>query len=77
MIVNIDKKIRNEKRKYDINWKAAKTLSALSSSRVDKYNYLIGKETLPSCASQIIQETKSTYSPPGKVFEKHMKTIKD
>ena len=32
---------------------------------------------LPSNQQQIIQQTKFTYSPLGKAFEKQMKTIKD
>ena len=32
---------------------------------------------LPSNQQQIIEETKSTYSPLGKVFEKQIKTIED
>ena len=39
--------IRDEKLQYDINRKAAK-LSALSSSKIDKYEYLTGEEILPS-----------------------------
>ena len=42
-----DDKIRDEKLQYDINREAAK-LSALSSEKVDKYEYLTGKEILPS-----------------------------
>ena len=41
-----DDKIRDEKLQYDINREAAK-LSALSSEKVDKYEYLTGKEILP------------------------------
>ena len=36
-----DERIRDEKLQYDINREAAKT-SALSSGKVDKYEYLIG-----------------------------------
>ena len=39
----IDKKIRHKKLKYDINRKAAK-ISALSSGKIDKYEYLTGEE---------------------------------
>ena len=35
-----DERIRDEKLQYDINREAAKT-SALSSGKVDKYEYLI------------------------------------
>ena len=42
-----DDQIRNEKLQYDINWEAAK-ISALSSVKIDKYEYLTGEEILPS-----------------------------
>ena len=49
-----DDKIRDEKLKYDVNREAAK-LSALSSNKIDKYEYLMGLEILPSSRSQIIE----------------------
>ena len=61
---------------YDINRQAAK-ISALSSGKIDKYEYLTGEEILPSNQQQIIEQTKFTYSPLGKAFEKQTKTIKD
>ena len=45
--MTIDKKIWDEKQQYDINREAAKTL-ALSSGKIDKYEYLTGEEILPS-----------------------------
>ena len=56
--------------------KAAK-ISALSSGKIDKYEYLTGEEILPSNQQQIIQQAKFTYSPLGKAFEKQIKTIED
>ena len=41
-----DGKIRDEKLQYDINREAAK-ISALSSRKVDKYEFLTGEEILP------------------------------
>ena len=41
----IDDKIRNEKLQHDINREAAK-LPALSSGKVNKYEYLTGEEVL-------------------------------
>ena len=38
--------IKDEKLQYDINREAAK-ISALSSSKIDKYEYLTGEEILP------------------------------
>ena len=54
--------------------RAAK-ISALSSGKIDKYEYLTGEEILPSNQQQIIQQAKFTYSPLGKAFEKLIKTI--
>ena len=41
-----DDKIRGEKLQHDIDKQAAKIL-ALSSGKIDKYEYLTGKELLP------------------------------
>ena len=72
----IDDQIRDEKLQYDINREAAK-ISALSSNKIGKYEYLTGEEILPSNQKQIIEQAKFTYSPLGKVFEKQIKTIQD
>ena len=61
---------------YDINRETAK-ISALSSGKFDKYEYLTGEEILPSNKQQIIEQAKFTYSPLGKAFEKQVKTIED
>ena len=45
--MTINDQIRDEKLQYDINRKAAE-ISALSSGKIDKYEYLTGKEILPS-----------------------------
>ena len=42
----IEDKIRDEKLQHDINRKAAK-ISALSSRKIDKYEYLTGREIVP------------------------------
>ena len=68
--------IRDEKLQYDIIREAAK-ISALSSDKIDKYEYLTGEELLPSTQQQIIEQVKFTYSPLGKAFEKQTKTIED
>ena len=72
----IDHQIRNEKLQYDLNREAAK-ISALSSGKIHKYEYLTGEDILPSNQQQIIEQAKFTYSPLGKAFEKQIKTIKD
>ena len=46
-LMTIEDKIRDEKLQYDINREAART-PALSSSKVDKYEYLTGQEILHS-----------------------------
>ena len=68
--------IKDEKLQYDINRDAAK-ISALSSGKIDKYEYLTGEEILPSNQQQIIQQAKFNYYPLGKAFEKQTKTIED
>ena len=72
----INDQIRDEKQQYDINRKADE-ISALSSAKIDQYEYLTGKEILPSNQQQIIEQAKFTYSPLGKAFEKQIKTIED
>ena len=71
--MTIDDQIRDEKLQYDINRKAA-IISALSSNKINKYEYLTGEEILPSNRQQIIEQAKFTYSPLEKAFEKQKKT---
>ena len=68
--------IRDEKLQYDINREAAK-ISALSSGKIHKYEYLTGEDILPSTQQQIIEQARFNYSPLGKAFEKQAKTIED
>ena len=49
----------------------------LSTSEIDKYEYLAGKEILLSDQKRIIEQAKFTYSPLGKAFEKRIKTIEN
>ena len=72
----IDNQIRYEKPQNDINREAAK-ISALSSGKSDKYEYLTGEKTLPSSQQQIIEQAKFTHSPWRKAFGKQIKTIED
>ena len=74
--MTIEDQIKDEKLQYDINREAAK-ISALSSGKIDKYEYLTGEEILPSNQQQIIQQAKFNYSPLGKALEKQRKTIED
>ena len=70
----IDDKIRDEILQYDISREAAK-ISALSSGKSDKYEYLIGQEILLSDQSRIIKQAEFTYSALGKAFEKQTKAV--
>ena len=74
--MTINNQIRVEKLKYDINRKAAE-ISALSSGKINKYEYLTGKEILPSNQQEILEQARLTYSPFGKAFVKQIKTIED
>ena len=74
--MTINDQIRDEKLHYDINRKAAE-IPALSSGKIDKYEYLTGKEILISNQQQIIEQVKFTYSSLGKAFEKQVKTTED
>ena len=74
--MTIDNQIKDEKLQCDINREAVK-ISALSSGKIDKYEYLTGEEILPSNQQQIIEQAKFTYSPLGKAFEKQIKAIED
>ena len=75
-IMTIEDQIIDEKLQYDITREAAK-IPALSSGKIDKYEYLTGEEILPSHEQQIIEQAKFTYSLLRKAFEKQTKTIKD
>ena len=68
--------IKLKMKSYNINREAAKT-SALSSGKLHKYEYLTGEDILPSNEPQIIEQTKFTYSPLEKAFDKQIKTIED
>ena len=55
-------KITDEKLQYRNNREAAE-ISALSSDKIDRYEYFTGEEILSSNRSQIIEQAKLTYSP--------------
>ena len=69
--MTINDQIRDEKIQYDINGKATK-ISALSSGKIHKYEYLTGEDILSSSQQQIIEQAKFTYSTLGKAFEKQI-----
>ena len=74
--MTINHQIRDEKLQYDLNRKAA-DISDLSLGKIGEYEYLTGKEILPSNQQQIIEQAKFTYFPLGKAFEKQAKSIED
>ena len=74
--MTINDQIKDEKLQYNINREAAK-ISALSSGKIHKCQYLTGEDILPSSNQQIIEQARLTYSPLGKAFDKQIKTIED
>ena len=74
--MTINDQIKDKKLQYNINREAAK-ISALSSDKLHKYEYLTGEDILPSNQQQTIEQTKFTYSPLDKAFDKQIKTIED
>ena len=56
-MMTVNDKIIDEKLRYDINREAAK-ISALSSGKTDKYEFLTCEEILSSDQSRIIEQAK-------------------
>ena len=52
-------------------------ISALSWSKIDKYEFLTAKEILPSDQSRITEQAKFTYPPLVKAFEKQTETVEE
>ena len=73
--MTINDQIRDEKIQYELNREAAK-VSALSSGKIHKYEYLTGEDILPPNQQQTIEQEKFTYSPLGEAFEKQIKILK-
>ena len=57
---------KNIKTNY-YNREAAKT-AAISSAKINKYEYFTGEKILPSDQGTIIEQGKFTYSPLGEAF---------
>ena len=74
--MTINYQIRDEKLQYDINRETEK-ISALSSSKIHKHEYLTGEVILPPNQQQLSEQANFTYSSLGKAFEKQIKTIED
>ena len=70
--MTFDDKIGDEKLQYNINREEAK-ISAVSSIKIDKYEYLGGEEMLPSNRSQIIEQAKFSYFSLTKSLKKQTK----
>ena len=68
--------IKDEKIQYNINREAAK-ISALSSGKTNKFEYLTSEDILPSDQSRIIEQEKFKYFLLGKAFEKQIKAIEN
>ena len=69
LIMTIEDKIKDEKLQHAINREAA-VISALSSGKINKYEYLTDEEILPPDERRVIEQAKFTYSPIEKAFEK-------
>ena len=74
--MTIDDNIRDEKLQYSINRKAPK-ISALLSGKIDKYEYLTSEKIILSDKRRAIEQTKLTYYPLSKAFEKQTKATED
>ena len=72
----IDNKIGDEKLQSDIYREAAK-ISALSSGKIDKYEFLTGKEMFPLDQRGVIEQAKLAYSALEVAFEKQRKAIEE
>ena len=70
--MTINEQIRDEKLQYDIN-----RVSALSSGKIHKCEYLTDEDILPTNQQQILEQAKLTYFPLGKAFEKQIKKVED
>ena len=58
---------------YDLDRKATK-ISAFSSNKLDKYEYLTGEDV--GLKPSTVEQTKFEYSPSGKVFNKGLEEDK-
>ena len=72
----IHDKLRNESYNTILAKKQQK-YQVISSSKIDKYEYLTWKEILPSNQIQFIEQGKFSYSPLGKTLEKQTRAIED
>ena len=66
----LDDKIKSNKAQYDLDREAAK-ISALSSEKLEKYEYLTGEDL--GYKPDVIERAKFEYSPLGEAFNKVFK----
>ena len=71
-----DDTVRDEKLTYDINREAAE-ITALSSRKIDIYEYLTGEEIAPSNQREIIEQATFTCALLGKPLERQTKAIEN
>ena len=76
LIMEFDDKVNDEKLQYNINRDTAKP-SALSSGKIDKYEFFTREEVLVSRQRHTIEQDNFSYFLLGKGFEKQIKAIKD
>ena len=74
--MTMDDQIKYEKLQHDIDRETAK-ISALSSGKINKYEYLTGEEISISNEKEITKQAKFTYSLLEKAFEKKKKNIRN
>ena len=72
--MTIEDQIKDEKLQYDINREAAK-ISALSSRKLDKYEYLTSEVILPSNQQQIIEQVFLKEIKEGRISIREAKNI--
>ena len=65
----LNRKIKQNESRYDLDIKAAK-ISALSSNNLDKCEYVTGEDL--SLKSSTVEQVKFEYSPLGKIFNKEL-----
>ena len=69
--------IKNDKKVQCNTKREAAKISGLSSGKIDEYEFLTWEEIFPSDRSRIIEQTRFTYSPLCKAFEKQIQIIED
>ena len=73
--MTIDDKIKDQKLQSNINREPTK-ISALSSGKLDKYEYVTGEEILNSDWRKMTEQAKSTYSTLGNTLVKQTLLMK-